>query len=279
VFDQTCAGRCNAPARRKQDQYDRDLATWQAAMQKWMTLRENGEDAGEAPEKPREREIFWTAGTPLWCLSDAAAIRSALTDLDDIVPIRLRHADGLQASGQTEPVGGSKERPSPSSAMDDLSELLDWLRGWEAAYRTSQGWPTAPYRGHSIPALTSSIAWHLGHLDGILAHPGFTTDDAGEDLGAVAYGLGVLHWHSRWEASAKTREKARWIARELRCPQCHAKTLAQLEGEEKVECRNPRCGEDRGGPAIFSLDEYVHHVGEATAEAKAAAKLARMEAA
>lgn len=274
MFDQCCPGKCNSGPRRRQEENDRALAAWQADLQKWMAAQSAGQEVGVAPEKPTSRAITWTAGTPIWCLSDAAAVRSALTDLDDIVPVRLRHADGLQSSGQSEPVAGSKEQPSPSSAQDDLCSLLDWLRRWETAYRNSQGWPTAPYRGYTAAALTSSISWHLGHLDGMLAHPTFALDGDDEHMGAAEYGSGVLDRHAQWDVSAKTRKEPRWFARELRCPQCHAKTLAQLETTETIDCRNPRCGEDRGGPVLLTLVEYVHRVGEETKEAKAAAKLA-----
>ena len=244
MSDQWCPGRCNGGARRRSDDYDRVLALWQADMQAWMDARAKGEDVGDTPTKPFEPTIYWTPGTPIWCGEDQAAIRAALTALDELMALRLRYCDGYQSNGASEPVAGSKERPSPSPAQDELSELLDWLSQYERPYRESQSMSAAPYRGGSAPALTEATSWALAHLDRILAHPVY----------AIDYGEGILWWHNRLENATKTKRQR--LSKPLRCPQCHLATLSQWEGEDRIECRNRSCGENRGGPVVMTIDEY-----------------------
>jgi hypothetical protein len=165
-------------------------------------------------------------------------------DLDEQMTLRLLAGDGYGSLNLEERVSGSVEPSSPSPAHDQLDELVRWLRDWERAYRDSQGWLTAPHRGEAAPALTSCVAWLSAHLDGLLAHP---------DL-AVPFGSGILSWHQEISAAAKTRR--RLVAKHLRCPQCRLATLCQLEGEDRIECRNRECGANRGGPVVMTIAEY-----------------------
>ncbi|MFN2636862.1 MAG: hypothetical protein ABR585_07545 [Gemmatimonadaceae bacterium] len=184
-------------------------------------------------------------GSPIWCLSDSAAIRAALADLDEQMALRFLASDGHGSINLQERVSSSPEPNSPSPAHDDLDELIRWLRDWENAYRETQPHlPTTPYRGEAAPALSSATGWLGMHLDVILAHP---------DI-AEGFGIGVLYWHSRVTAAAKTRPRR--LSKQLRCPQCHLATLAQIEGEDRIECRNRDCGASRGGPMVMTQDEY-----------------------
>ncbi|GGK61585.1 hypothetical protein Sme01_03340 [Sphaerisporangium melleum] len=267
MSEHICPGRCNSRFRDEWDAYHRAVDVWQAVLEaRAKRLADNPHaDLGTEPERPAEPTRRPWTGEPLWCGNDAAAVRSALADLDELMALHLAAGDGYGTGSAQERVSSSPEPASPSPKHDDQDELLEWLAVWEQSYRESQGWPAKPYRGVSAPALTSAVAWLTGHLDAILAHP---------DL-AEGFGTGVLGWHSRLEAATKTRVKPRWMPRDLRCHQCHAKTLAQLEGEDRVECRNPSCGEARGGPVVMTLDEYNARVDGA----KPAARLARMAAA
>ncbi len=269
MSERICVGNCNRRYRREQDVYSAAVDAWHAHQLARAEATAAGKDADEDPgpeqDPPVEPTLRPYAGNPIWCLTDSAAVRSALVDLDDKMTLHLLAGDGHGSATSEERVSGSAEPGSPSPAHDDLDELVEWLADWEAALRESQRWPAKPYRGVSAPALTSALAWLTTHLDLILAHP---------DL-AEGFGTGVLRWHARLEAATKTRIKPRWIARDLRCHQCHAKTLAQLEGEDRVECRNPSCGENRGGPGVMTLEEYNGRVDGA----RPAAKLARMAAA
>ncbi|MEV0382377.1 hypothetical protein [Nonomuraea sp. NPDC050643] len=243
MSEHVCPGRCNARPRRQVEEHARAVTAWQKAMAEWIAA--DPTTRGAEPDRPAEPTLRWTAGTPLWCLNDSAAIRAALTDLDEQMTLRLLAADGHGSLNLEERVSGSVEPPSPSPAHDQLDELVRWLRDWERAYRDTQGWPPAPYRGESAPALTSCVAWLAAHLDGLLAHP---------DL-SVAFGSGVLSWHAEISAAAKT--KRRRIAMQMRCPQCHLATLSKLDGEDRIECHNRDCGANRGGPAVLTLDEYA----------------------
>ncbi|MEV8639482.1 hypothetical protein AB0395_48550 [Streptosporangium sp. NPDC051023] len=242
MSDRVCPGKCNARPRREHDDHARALATWQAEMADWIASSD--EDRGPEPVRPAEPTSRWMAGAPYWCLSDSSAVRSALTDLDEQMTLRLLAGDGHGSLSLAERVSSSPEPGSPSPAHDDLDELVRWLREWERAYRESQGWPTAPHRGEAAPALTSAVGWLLAHLDGILAHPDH----------AEGFGVGILYWHNRLAAAAKTRPRR--ISKQLRCPQCHLATLSQVEGEDRVECRNRDCGANRGGPVVMTIDEY-----------------------
>ncbi|MDH2424775.1 hypothetical protein [Sphaerisporangium sp. TRM90804] len=269
MSERACVGNCNRRVRAEQDAHSEAIDAWHAHQLARAEAIDAGQDPDEDPgpetDPPAEPTLRPYAGNPIWCLTDAAAVRSALVDLDEKMTLHLLAGDGHGSLNFQDRVSGSAEPGSPSPAHDDQDELVRWLREWEHAFRESQGWPAAPYRGESAPALTSAVAWLTAHLDGILSHP-----DLAED-----FGNGVLRWHARLEAATKTRVRPRWIPRDLRCYQCHAKTLAQLEGEDRVECRNPSCGENRGGPVVMTLDEYNGRVGDA----KPAAKLARMAAA
>lgn len=242
MSDNVCQGKCNARPRRQAEEYGRALAAWQADMAEWIAA--DPQPRGPEPVRPAEPTLRWVAGTPLWCLNDSAAIRSALVDLDEQMTLRLLASDGHGSLNLNERVSGSIEPPSPSPAHDQLDELVRWLRDWERAYRDSQGWSAAPYRGESAPALTSCVAWLTAHLDGILAHPELS----------VGFGSGLLSWHAELSAAAKT--KPRRISMQMRCPQCHLATLSKLEGEDRIECRNRECGANRGGPVVMTIDEY-----------------------
>lgn len=261
MSDRVCAGKCNARPRREAEEHAKALAAWQAELAAWVHANDK-QTRGPEPARPAEPNSRWTAGTPIWCLSDSAAIRSALADLDEQMALRLMAGDGHGSLNLSERVTSSPEPGSPSPAHDQLDELVRWMREWEAVYRETQGWPTAPYRGASAPALTSSVAWHLSHLDGILAHP-----DTAE-----GFGVGILYWHAQLTAAAKTKPKRSHI-KGVRCRQCHAATLYRFEeedGEVRVECRNRDCGANRGGPAVMTLAEFQGHV-----QAEADAEIAR----
>lgn len=261
MSDRVCIGRCNARPRREAEQHARALAAWQAQMNDWVAAPDH--TRGSEPPRPVEPQPRWMAGAPFWCLADSASIRSALTDLDEQMTLRLMSGDGHGSLNLNERISSSPEPGSPSPAHDQLDELVRWLREWERAYRECQGWPTAPNRGASAPALTSSVAWLLAHLDGLLAHP-----DTAE-----GFGVGILYWHSQIAAAAKTKARRRPI-NGVRCPQCHAATLTSLEdddtGEVRVECRNHECGANRGGPVVMTLEEFRGHVDTLANDAAAA---------
>ncbi|KAB8186898.1 hypothetical protein FH608_046255 [Nonomuraea phyllanthi] len=236
-----CVGSCNHRSREAWRAYHKAREAHAAAVEAWLAAGQQGEPPAE-PEQPDVR--FWP-GAPLVCENDKAKVRAALADLDELMTLRLLYGDGYEARGESERVSGSAEPPSPSSAYDDLNDLLGWLRHHETTYRASQlDWLTAPYRGASASALTSAVGWLSKHLDGILAHPEL----------AAEFAEGVLRWTRRIDQAAKARPRRR--SKPLRCPQCHLATLSQMDGEDKIECRNRDCGASRGGPVVMTQDEY-----------------------
>ena len=244
MSERICAGKCNSRWRREQDAYREALETWHRDMAERQEALAKGEDVGPEPERPAEPNLRPWAGDPIWCSTDSTSIRAALVDLDEQMGLVLLAADGYGSLSLQERVASSPEPASPSPAHDTLDDLVDWLGEWEDAYRKSQRLSAKPYRGVSAPALSSAIAWLTTHLDGILAHPEH----------AEGFGVGVLKWRSILESAAKA--KPRRITKPLRCPQCHLATLSQLEGEDRVECRNRDCGANRGGPVVMTVSEY-----------------------
>ena len=101
-----CVGRCNARPRRLAEEHARALAIWQREMATWATA---GHDRGPEPVRPAERPVQWVAGTPIWCLSDSAAVRAALVDLDEQMALRLTAGDGHGSLNLQERVSSSPE--------------------------------------------------------------------------------------------------------------------------------------------------------------------------
>ena len=219
-----CPGRCNNRYRRALDAYETAVADWQAAEQAAAAAlflwRQDGaggpcpiQEHGPRPAPPDLRAAL---GAPLWCGRCAAAIRVSLAELDEVVPLRLHQADGYGTPADYSAARVHRSRdapPSPSPGHDDLDEVLDWLRDWEAAYRESLGWPSPPPRGTSAHALTATTVWLLAHLDRILAHP-----EIGEPFGA-----GVQWWHARLQSATSTRPPLR--RKPVPCRRCDRYSL------------------------------------------------------
>ncbi|WP_433259290.1 hypothetical protein ACQPYK_49750 (plasmid) [Streptosporangium sp. CA-135522] len=235
-----CVSICNHRSRQAWIAYHKAREAHADAVDAWV----NAGQQGEPPAEPEMPEARFYAGDPLICARDKATVRATLLDVDELMTLRLLHGDGYESRDQNERVSRSPEPSSPSPAHDDLNELLCWLRAQEDAYRTSQRWPTVPYRGESAPALTSSVAWLATHLDSILTHP----DHAAE------FAVGVLAWHRRIDVAAKSKPRRRTKSR--LCPQCNLATLSQMDGEDRIECRNRDCGASRGGPVVMTVEEY-----------------------
>ncbi|MEV5710132.1 hypothetical protein [Actinoallomurus sp. NPDC052274] len=269
-----CPGRCNNRYRRAVAAHDAALADWQAAEKKhaqrvaeWelVTHRRGADAAGPRPrathgERPEPPNIRPALGAPIWCGECVAAIRANLAELDDLVPLRLEHSDGYQAPGDfsAERVSRSHdEASSPSPGHDDLDELLEWLRVWEAAYRTSQHSPTAPRRGVSAHALTSATAWLLARLDHMLTHP---------DIGQP-FGVGVQWWHRRLQTLTKTKPPL--SRKPIPCRRCGRHSLYYHDDPTRptVRCHadQDKCG------LIMTVTEYDEYQAEYEDEQKRAA--------
>jgi hypothetical protein len=236
MMDKACIGVCNNRARRLWDAYDKAWKTWDAS---------DPETRGEPPTQP---DVHIGYGNP-WCTRCTAMIRRCLADLDELAALRAMMADGYQApSGQQgDRVKSSREEPSPSPAQDDLDEMVRWLRGQEHAYRVSQDWPAAPYRGVNAPALTSTLSWLGSHLDAILRVEAMSEE----------FGKGVLARHRAMQA--KTSTKPPLTHKPLPCPRCGRRSLFRHD-DETVRCRGSEtvdCGK------IMTAKEYSEYEDEA----------------
>lgn len=253
-----CPGKCNNPWRRARAAFEAAWQVWSEAdaaypkvLADWRAaVAEAGEDkAGPRPERPEPPDpprYDPRPGSPIWCDSCTASIRRCLADLDELASLRLTMTDGFQAPGQalSDRVVSTKTRPSPSPGHDDLDDLLHWLTDWEAAYRDTQGWPRAPYRGVSAPALTSVIAWMVQRLDAVLRHP---------DL-AVDFGCEVFLEHAKLQALTSTRPPVR--NKPLPCPRCKRTSLF-LHDDRYVRCAREDCGR------VLSENDYAEYEAEA----------------
>lgn len=235
-MDDACVGPCNNRARRVWAAYDRAWQQWDQA------------DHGTRGEPPKEPGVPIGYGRP-WCAACTTMIRAYLANLDDLMSLRLTMADGYQAPAPTgERVRSSREQPSPSPAQDDLDALVRWLREQENAYRESQGWGSAPYRGVDAPALTGGLWWLGKQLDRMLQ----------VEAVSETFGKGVLFWHRVLQA--KTSTKPPLSLKPLPCPHCQRRSLYRHAADESVRCRSSTtvvCG------AIMTLKEYTEYAEEA----------------
>lgn len=266
-IEQICVGRCNNGYRKAMAAYDKALTEWADAeetypkrLAEWENLAaEVGEHAaGPAPERterpipPNTRPWY---GEPAWCRSCTGAIRRCLSDLDELMSLRLVMTDGYEQPGAAERVNGSKEPRSPSPAQDDLDDVVRWLVGWENTYRGAQTpvWPMAPYRGVAAPALTSTVAWMLTHLDGILMNADFAAEFGGE----------ILQEHARLQRLTSTRPPMKH--KPLVCPRCQRLSLF-LHDDETIRCR-PSEAVDCG--RIMTAREYAQYEEESMRQKEA----------
>ncbi|MFC3986472.1 hypothetical protein [Streptosporangium jomthongense] len=246
-IDSWCQGPCMNANRRKVRTYQQALDTHNAEWERWHAPR-------TLPEPPAEPRLAYpTYGEPVYCSTCAYGIKAQLSQLDGLACVYLRECDGMRGASSEPRVSGSAEPPSPSPALDVLDELDDWLRSWRADYLKVDHFAR---QGPLVDSLTYGCAWLTARAELIL-----TRADVAKPFGDEA-----TAWHSRLAGTA--RIEPRRVPKALRCPQCHLATLSQLEGEDRVECRNTGCGETRGGPMVMTLAEYEGYVADSLVAAK-----------
>ncbi|HEX2315157.1 MAG TPA: hypothetical protein VHJ17_15550 [Thermomonospora sp.] len=163
------------------------------------------------------------AGDPVWCRRCQSLLRTRLAELDDLAA-RLGGALDERRRGGAEKVSGTRGRPSPSPAVDDLDELLHTLLGWEDAYRAARGFGPRPRRGRYAPTLAACVAWLGAHLDGLLTF-----------AGARDFGEEVLTLHRR--LNSRTAPDAPRRRPATPCPACDLLTLAHDPATDDLHCR------------------------------------------
>lgn len=222
-----CPGSCNATLRRARRDYRQAMAEYNRAYPKWV---EEGSPEDE-PELPQEPDIEPVEGEPTWCSRCRATIRRCLANLDDLAAIRAAQADGHRGTLTDEKVTGSRGKPSPSPATDDLEELWSVLHGWETAYRGED----PRIRDKRLPvAIMTAVSWLVFHLDVILRHS--IAEDFGKD---------ILRWHAELSRKTTMDEVRR---KPVPCPRCDLMALVQRPDEEYIACE--QCGR------LVLSDEY-----------------------
>lgn len=251
-----CPGPCNAGYRRAQTAHKTAVAEWQAAEKAAADWRKLVRDEGQVgPEPPRwdqpepPKTRAWP-GEPIWCSRCTASLRRCLSELEELLDLRVTMTDGYQTAGEqlVGNVHGKKQAAaSPSPGIDDLDDALRWLYGWEDALRDTQGWPARPYRGVNAPALTTTLAWFgERRFDMLLAHP---------DL-AEPFGTELFREHARLQQVTRTRPPAK--LKPLPCPRCRKRALF-LHDDETIRCHNDKDDCKR----VMSQKEYSEMEDEA----------------
>lgn len=178
------------------------------------------------------------AGDPTWCSRCAGAIRARLVELDDLLTWIDAEIDGHRGVSSEDPVSGTKGKPSPSPAVDDLDEIARTLQAWEDAYRELRGFPPTPRRDAEL-RVPGCIRWLTTILDGALKSP------LGKDLGQEILRLSVMARRRCQSDPAKRRLPAP-------CVRCNLKAVVHHAGDGHVGCES--CGRLM---LLREWDEYV----------------------
>ena len=221
--EQACPGRCNSRYREAREAFKAALLAYDL---------EGRLDANQS--RPIPPNIQPDLGNP-WCGTCKSRIREALAELDILASLLAATADGHRHGPGTERVSGSAVYLSPSTAGDDLDELISMLSGWEDAYRDhAELGPQQARRGQLAAPETEIIAWLMRdrRLDQILTAPF-----------AVDFGQEILQWHR--EFKNKTKAGVRTERLPVRCSRCRFLMLTWTDGDTHVICHNPDCQRPR----------------------------------
>jgi hypothetical protein len=219
--DGICPGACNGTYRRRRAMYE-------AAVAEHARILETRTGADPIPEPPKAPDTEPWLGLPVWCAKCQGILRAELLDLDDlaaliaVIPPLAKPAE--TGAGR---VSGSRERPSSSPRMDDLEELGEWLRQWEAIARSEDD--PRPRRGYLATERTTVTAWLTEHFDGLITNPD-VAQDFGEEI-------------RRWHRDMATRATAGRMSRHMKkaCPRCRLYTLWLMIGDDYIRCVNEDC--------------------------------------
>jgi hypothetical protein len=236
VPDDACPGSCNGPYRRRR-------ALYEAAVAGYARQLETRAGTDPIPEPPEAPDIQPWTGNP-WCLKCQGAIRSELLDLDDLAAL-IAVIPPLAKPEETSAgrVSGSRDKPSSSARMDDLDELGEWLRSWEAIARGEED--PRPRRGFLATERTTITAWLTEHFDPLITSPDVAAD----------FGEEVRRWHRdlarRASAGRMTRHQNK------PCPRCCLYTLWMIIGEDYIRCCNEDCKRALSREEYDALDQVA----------------------
>lgn len=183
-------------------------------------------------------------GSPVWCGSCALVVRGALRSLPrayvallSVSPIKGSPTDSIRVSG-------SRERPSPSVAVDLRDELFQTVRSWEDCLRQLLRHRAARDLATREDTLVSATRYLNRNFDKIMAA------DCATDFGRE---VNVLF--STALNLVKNGPLRSHIS--IPCPWCNRRTLLQQEGLANVPWFTS-CEERLGGCGrLFTETEMV----------------------
>ena len=217
-----CPGPCNNTYRRRLALHENEVAKYAQAL-------ETRAHTDPIPEPPVPPDLQPWHGDPVWCPKCTGRIKNELTDLDDlsallfaIPPLARPPADAAGKVTIKQP-----KYASPNSRMDEIAELNEWLRSWEALARDEDD--PRPRRGILARESTTVTAWLYHHIDVLLLNPDVARD-FGEEVGQ--WFRGMSHRASAGQMSRHQKKP---------CPRCHLYTLWLTIGEDYIRCANEDC--------------------------------------
>jgi hypothetical protein len=184
--------------------------------------------------RPVPHQLTATPGGPVWCLECATGIVGQLAELVVIVALLEHEIGGQRGAADDAPVSGSRGRPSPCAAVDDIDEITRHLEYWEDAGRELMSCPWRPFRPYDRRA-AAAAGWLIDHADLVLAAP--FAEELGRDITR-------LHRAGRRRTSTDTAKTRKPVP----CPGCDLLALTHAGGERYISCGG--CGR------LLSFDEY-----------------------
>lgn len=221
-----CDGPCNSRYRKARAEHEKALAEY--------------DPLDSEQSRPSPPEVYPFYGDP-WCPRCKSQIHEMLGQIDDAASILAALPPSISDRGDDKAgkVSGSKAAPSPSSRMDDLEELGDWLRHWETAFR---GEDPKPHRGWLATEITTITAWLVFHFGKNITHP---------DLG-LPFGREVRRWHRELQEKARAGQVDKHVKKP--CPCCRLYTLWVRDGDDHVRCINTDCNRLMTREELAALD-------------------------
>lgn len=222
-----CDGPCNSRYRKARAEHEKALAEYDPL------------DSGQS--RPSPPEVYPFYGDP-WCPRCKSQIHEQLAQIDDLAAMlsAFPPSPNSRSDDKAGKVSGSKAQPSPSSRMDDLEELGDWLRHWESAFRGTE--EARPHRGYLASEITTVTAWLVFHFDKNITHP---------DLG-LDFGREVRRWYREMQEKARAGTIDKHVKKP--CPRCRLYTLWARDGEDYVRCVNEDCNRLMTREELAALD-------------------------
>lgn len=217
-----CDGPCNSRWRKAQAEHSKAL--------------EEYDPLDPDQSRPLAPEVYPVYGDP-WCPRCKNQIHEQLGQIDDAAAILAAFppSPNDRSDDKAGKVSGTKATPSPSSRMDELEELGEWLRNWESLFRpvvlrvAGIHEDPKPHRGYLATEITTITAWLVFHFDKCITHP---------DL-AVEFGREIRRWHRDLQERARAGQVDKHVKRQ--CPRCRLYTLWARDGEDYVRCINTDC--------------------------------------